>query len=392
LKEYLNRKKYVRAGNGKEEVMRVTYSMMVKNMAYWSSKQSEKLNNAETIVASGKQVNKPSDDPEAAGQILADRTTISKYAQYESNISQAQTWIEESDTTLSTVSTLLQDAKDILSSVSSADSTTKASYLQELTNIYNEVISYANTSSSSGYMYSGNDSTVMPFANNVQVSGGTASDIVFDLSGAATDVSIEITDSTGTVVRTLTATSGVEGTNTIAWDGCDDSGTTLSDGNYNFTVTASNSAGDAVASYPSYRGGEGGKIVITGENSSVVLNNNGGEIFSNALNVLSQTITVLNNTDTSSTVISDLSASLKDAVSQIETEEVALSNKNALLGNSTSRLDELTTYVKSRISDTENCDTTTASAELTAQETAYETTESATASVLKMSTLKDYLS
>jgi flagellin-like hook-associated protein FlgL len=241
-------------------------------------------------------------------------------------------------------------------------------------------------------MYSGNDSTVMPFANNVQVSGGTASDIVFDLSGAATDVTIEISDSTGTVVRTLTTTSGVEGTNTITWDGYDDSGNALADGNYSFTVTASTSAGDTVASYPSYRGGEGGKEIITGESSTVVLNNNGGDIFSNALNVLSQAITTLNNTDTSSTVISDLIASLKDAISQIQTEEVALSNKNSLLGNSTSRLDELTTYVNSRISDTETGDTTKSATELKAQETAYETTMSATADVLKMSTLKDYLS
>ena len=372
--------------------MRITYSMMVKNMEYWTSKQLEKLNNAQTIVASGKQINKPSDDPEAAGQILADRTTISKYGQYESNISQAQTWIKESDTTLNAVSTLLQDAKDILSSVSSADSTTSADYLQELRNIYDEVINYADTWSDSGYMYSGNDSTVMPFANDVEVSGGAPSDIVFDLAGAASDLTIKITDSTGTVVRTLTATSGVEGTNTITWDGCDDSGKTLADGNYSFTVSASNDKGDAVAAYPAYRGDEGGKEVVTKESSTVVLNNNGGEIFSNALKVLSQAITALNSSDTSSTVISNLSASLKDAISQIQADEVTLSNKNSLLENSTSRLDELMTYVNSRISDTETGDTTKSAAELKAQETAYETTMSATADVLKMSTLKNYLS
>jgi len=362
--------------------------MMVKNMEYWTSKQLEKLNNAQTIVASGKQINKPSDDPEAAGQILADRTTISKYGQYELNVSQAQTWIKESDTTLSTVNTLLQKAKDILSSVSSTTSTTSAG---ELSSIYDEVINYANTYSSSGYMYSGNDSTVKPFANDVEISGGVPSDIVFDLAGTASDVTIKITDSTGTVVRTLTATSGVEGTNTITWDGCDYSGNTLTDGNYSFTVSASNDSGDAVAAYSTYRGDEGGKEVVAGESSTVVLNNNGGEIFSSALKGLSEAITALNSSDTGSTTISNLSASLTDAISKIQAEETTLSNKNSLLENSTSRLTELTLYVSNRISDTETGDTTTAATELQAQTTAYETTMSATASVLKMSTLKDYL-
>jgi flagellin-like hook-associated protein FlgL len=87
-----------------------------------------------------------------------------------------------------------------------------------------------------------------------------------------------------------------------------------------------------------------------------------------------------------------MSVSLNDAISQIEAEEVTLSNKNSLLEYATSRIDQLTTYVNNRISNTETGDTTKAATELKAQETAYETTTSAAADALKMSTLKDYLS
>ena len=87
--------------------MRVTQNMMYRNAISWTAKQADKLNDAETISASGKEVNKPSDDPGAAGQILADRTTISKYAQYLSNIDQADTWIETSSETLTATSDLM---------------------------------------------------------------------------------------------------------------------------------------------------------------------------------------------------------------------------------------------------------------------------------------------
>jgi len=362
--------------------------MMVNNMEYWASKQKKKLNDATTIVASGKQINKPSDNPAAAGQILEDRATIAKYDQYEANILQTETWIETNNTTLDLVNTLLQDAQEIIVSLSSADEGASEDYATELESIYDQIMSYANSMYGSGYMYSGNQSDTAPFSNSVDVSGGTASNILFDLAGAASDMTIEITDSTGTVARTLTATSGVGGTNTITWDGRDDGGNTLADGSYTFTVTAANGS-DAVAAYPSYRGDEGGKKIITGQNSVVTIDNNGGSIFSDALCTLSVVITALNN---DADLPSDLTNSLQAAIDGITSEQVTLANINAQLENSGDRLTQLTTYINGRISDLEVGDTTLAATELTAQETDYETTLKAVADVLQMPKLADYLS
>ena len=94
--------------------MRVTQNMMINNMMYWTSKQAEKLYGIQTEVAAGKQINKPSDDPAAMDQVLVDRSTISAYGQYESNISQALTWIDASETTLDTIETLAQSAQDYI--------------------------------------------------------------------------------------------------------------------------------------------------------------------------------------------------------------------------------------------------------------------------------------
>ncbi|MEN6373915.1 MAG: FlgD immunoglobulin-like domain containing protein [Smithella sp.] len=375
--------------------MRITNSMMARNMEYWMAKQMEKLNDASTVVASGQEINKPSDDPSATAQILTDRATISEYGQYESNISYAQTWIKTSDTTLSAVSSLLEDAKDIVLSVSSGDdAATTEQYVTLLESIYEQVIDYANSIYGSGYMYSGNKSGDAAFENSVTISSGNPDSIVYDLASAASSVTIEITDSDGNVVRTLTSTTtGTSaGSNTLTWDGLDNSGNALADGDYTFTVTAIDSSGNDVASRPSYRGDDGGKEIIIGENSTVTLNNDGSELFGDAIKVLSQALTALKDTDNDTIFASDFSDELSDVINGIQAQEVTLSNITSQLTNATDRLDTLITSLTGQVSDLLlGSGKEQAAVELTAQETAYETTVSTAASVLKMNTLKDYI-
>jgi len=372
--------------------MRITNSMMVHNMEYLLNKQKEKLNDASTVVASGQQINSPSDDPSGTAQILTDRVTISKYGQYESNIEQAQIWVKTSDTTLSAVKSLLDDAQEIISSAtSSLNDTTAEEYATQLESIYEQVISYANSRYDSGYMYSGTNSDTAAFENSVTVSSGTATNVVFDLADTASIATIEIIDSDGHVVRTLT-TTGTAGTNTLNWDGLDGSGNTLPDGEYSFTISATDASGNKVASYPSYRGNVGGKEITIGGNNTVILNNNGGGIFSAALKSLSQAITALKDTDNDTTSASDYSDALETAISVIENEETTLSVTSSQLINATNRLATLITSLTGRVSDLLlGSGTEQAAVRLTAQETAYETTVATASSILKMSTLKDYL-
>jgi flagellar hook-associated protein 3 FlgL len=375
------------------ENMRVTYNMMVNNMAYWELQQAEKLNDAGTVVGSGTIVNKPSDNPLAAGEILSYNVSISQYGQYELNITQAQTWIEASNLTLTTVGTFLQNASDTITSylAGGTDATTSVS---ELKSYYDQILSLTNSQYTSGvYMYAGNLSNTTPYANEVSISGGTAADIEFGLGGTADDVTITISDSSGTVVRTITGATGTTGTNTIAWDGLDDSSTSLPDDQYSFTVTALNGT-DAVAVYPTYRGDTGGKEVITGENESVVLNNNGGDIFSSILSNLSQAITAITN-GTSDTGVSTIGDALDQSSTDLEAQQTALSNANAQLDSSNTRLEMLVTYKSDMISylETGNKDGSTdeAAVKLNLQETNYEEVVAATAKILNMKKLTDYL-
>lgn len=368
--------------------MRITQSMMINNMIYWTSKQAEKLYEIQTEVAAGKQINKPSDDPAAVDQILVDRSTISAYGQYESNISQALIWIEASETTLEAIDTLAQSAQDYITD----QTITQESAHDQLEYIYQQILDYAGAQFGSSYLYSGNQSGTVPFSDDVFVSGGTAADIVYALAEDASDVSIEITNSTGDIVRTVTVPGGgIEGTNTGSWDGCDDGGNPLGDGEYDFTVTALDSAGDAVAAYAAYRGDYGGKQVIIGEGSSITLNNDGDSLFSELLKALSQAITALEDANYDADLMSQLGAAVGDAIDQITAERVVLSNSASHLETTSNRLDRLTMAVEERISDVEVGSTEEAAIKLQAQETTYAVTLEAAAAVLKLSKLSDYI-
>ncbi len=373
--------------------MRITSHMLANNLSYQISKQLGRLNDLETVVAAGKNLLKSSDDPAASAQIVADRATISAYGQYASNIAAATTWVKTSNTTLDSTNMLLQEAKTIIASRECGDAEENTSYIEELQSIYDQVLALANSRYQSTYMYAGNDSKTMPFDDRVTLSGQNSSAIVFELSQQASALTIEITDSSGNVVRTMTLPDGVEGTNKVVWDGCDDSGEILPDGRYRFAVSASDSSGNEVAAYATYRGGSGGKEVIIGNDHLLVLNNNGDEIFTAALRALSRAIAGLKSS-TGADSTDELSASLREAMAQIQLEQVALSNIQSQLETRNSRLEQLAAYLNDKVSASEGSTTEAkeeATVKLQAQKTAYETALAAASDALKMRNLADYL-
>jgi len=284
--------------------MRITRSMMVNNMAHLTERQLGRLNDASNVVASGKQINRPSDDPSAAGRILSDRASLSRYGQYESNLAQAETWIKISSATLETAGAMLAQAEGIMSSIATADATTSDGYLKTMENIYAQVRDLANSKNGSGYLYSGSLSDTAPFSP-----------------------------------------AGV------------------------------------------YQGNSQEKTIMAGEGSSITLNSNGYQIFDKALSVLSQAITAIQNGNQNV----DLTQAFADATSAVEAELVSLSNTQKQLEDKSAQLNKLMTHAEDRISRAEVGSTEEAAIRLQAQQTAYEVTLEAVASVLKMTKLSDLL-
>ena len=84
------------------------------------------------------------------------------------------------------------------------------------------------------------------FGNSVLIDNEGHASLSFKLATAAKDLKITITDSSGNTIRTLTMSDFTSGEHEIDWDLKNDAGETLPEGDYQFSVSATDSQGESV--------------------------------------------------------------------------------------------------------------------------------------------------
>lgn len=126
------------------------------------------LNNALEVVALGKSVNLPSDDPTASAQLVQNQIATANVDQYTQNVSSASSQVEAASSALSNVVNLLNKA--ISDGTQGANGTTSASALQSLAqdaqDVLTSVVSQANSSYQGSYLFGGTATTTTPFTPN----------------------------------------------------------------------------------------------------------------------------------------------------------------------------------------------------------------------------------
>jgi len=88
--------------------------------------------------------------------------------------------------------------------------------------------------------------TVVAESDTFHYDGEGDQDIHYDAEGAATSATLTITDDTGSVVWTGSLGALESGEGSYTWNGLDSSGQQLEEGNYTFSVTATDSDGETV--------------------------------------------------------------------------------------------------------------------------------------------------
>ena len=85
-------------------VMRVTQQSLYGSVISQNNAALAKLMATNNQASTQKRINAPSDDPNGAVEVLNTRTDLSQLSQYKSNITTAQGWLNQADSTLSSVS------------------------------------------------------------------------------------------------------------------------------------------------------------------------------------------------------------------------------------------------------------------------------------------------
>lgn len=130
------------------------------------------------------------------------------------------------------------------------------SSLEQLMNV-NENLSGLGSAFNSGMRtnaaaYIGRNATVS--GNQVTLSGGAAQKVQFDLGGNAKKVSVEVKDSAGALVSVTEMGALTSGLHDFTWDGKYANGTAAADGEYTFSVVASDENGNGLDVMPRFNG------------------------------------------------------------------------------------------------------------------------------------------
>lgn len=165
--------------------MRVTNTMMTDRVVFNMQRALQRYLTLQTEMSSGRRINKPSDDPLGTLRDLDYRTQLSRIDQYRRNISQAQNWVSSYDETMATVSTRLDEAKQIVVDMANGtyDENARGAAADIIRSITNDLTLLTNSQMSGRYMFSGHSTRTKPleFGQNGVVYRGDAGRISYDI-------------------------------------------------------------------------------------------------------------------------------------------------------------------------------------------------------------------
>jgi flagellar hook-associated protein 3 FlgL len=127
------------------------------------------LNQTQQELASGNSINKPSDDPVAAAEIVQLSSASAQNSQYATNLGSAKSLLAQSDSTLSSVNNVLTNVRTTLVSAnnSSLSASDKSALATQLQSQLNQLVSLANTQAPDGsYLFGGYAASTPPFTQN----------------------------------------------------------------------------------------------------------------------------------------------------------------------------------------------------------------------------------
>jgi flagellar hook-associated protein 3 FlgL len=148
--------------------MRVANKTIYDTVTYNLSNCTQGLNQANEIVSSGKRINNLSDDPVGLTQALNVKSTISNLEQMQRNISTGNSWLVSSESALTHVQDILSETKTLCIQMANAaiDSVQRVSAAETVQNLFDEIVSLANTNIAGSYIFSGSKTDTTPFNNN----------------------------------------------------------------------------------------------------------------------------------------------------------------------------------------------------------------------------------
>jgi flagellar hook-associated protein 3 FlgL len=145
--------------------MRITTSMVQRNVLSDLNSISEKLTRSQLKAASNKEISKPSDDPFHAAQAMGLRQSLNGTRQYMSNVQDGIDWSDATESALGEIDDSLQRARNLLvqGGSDSTDQTSRNAIADEIEQIIDGIKQTAGQSYRGSHIFSGAQTAVPPY-------------------------------------------------------------------------------------------------------------------------------------------------------------------------------------------------------------------------------------
>ncbi|MFC2947260.1 flagellar hook-associated protein FlgL [Virgibacillus sediminis] len=144
--------------------MRVTQGMLSNNMLRNLTNSNNQLNKYMDQLATGKKINKPSDDPVITLKGMNYRSQVNQVEQYKRNTNELHNWMDNSDAALDKTTQALQRIRELAVQASNDTYSTdeRKNIKVEAEQLKNHLVELANTKVNEKYIFNGTDTQNRP--------------------------------------------------------------------------------------------------------------------------------------------------------------------------------------------------------------------------------------
>ncbi len=145
--------------------MRITTSMVQRNVLADLNNISSKLSRTQMKAASNKEISRPSDDPFNASRAMALRQGLEGTRQYQRNVQDAMGWQDATEQALAQITDAAQRARDllVLGGTDTADQTSRDAIAAELEQLIESVKQNANSTYRGSFLFAGTETSTAPY-------------------------------------------------------------------------------------------------------------------------------------------------------------------------------------------------------------------------------------
>lgn len=144
--------------------MRISNNMMTYGFLNSVDRSLNRMNTLQEQLSDGKAIHRPSDDPIKAIRSLKLNTNLTANEQFTQNAQDGTSWLETTDSALTSIGSIMQRAREIvISAVSPKPDIAYTTAANEIDGLINAAINVGNTQIGDRYIFAGQKDKTQPF-------------------------------------------------------------------------------------------------------------------------------------------------------------------------------------------------------------------------------------